>query len=75
MIDRAEQLLIDLGINQVRVRLHGKTARIEVEQEQMQAVLENADKITTAFQDYGFDYTALDLNGYKTGNMNKSIQQ
>ena len=75
MIDRAEQLLIDLGINQVRVRLHGKTARIEVEQERMQAVLENADKITTAFQDYGFDYTALDLNGYKTGNMNKSIQQ
>ena len=75
MIDRAEQLLIDLGINQVRVRLHGKTARIEVEQEQMQTVLENADKITTAFQNYGFDYTALDLNGYKTGNMNKSIQQ
>lgn len=75
MIDRAEQLLIDLGINQVRVRLHGKTARIEVEQEQMQAVLDNADKITTAFQGYGFDYTALDLNGYKTGNMNKSIQQ
>ena len=38
-------------------------------------MFENADKITTAFQDYGFDYTALDLNGYKTGNMNKSIQQ
>lgn len=41
----------------------------------MQTVLDNVDKITTAFQDYGFDYTALDLNGYKTGNMNKSIQQ
>lgn len=75
MIDRAEQMLIDLGIKQVRVRLHGKTARIEVEREQMQTVLDNADKITTAFQSYGFDYTALDLNGYKTGNMNKSIQQ
>ena len=28
MVDRAEQLLLDLGFNQLRVRIHGKIARI-----------------------------------------------
>ena len=30
MVDRAEQLLLDLGFRQVRVRIHGQMARIEV---------------------------------------------
>ncbi|MDO4363305.1 MAG: ATP-dependent sacrificial sulfur transferase LarE, partial [Clostridia bacterium] len=73
MIDKAEQKLIELGLNQVRVRLHGKTARIEVEKSQMQTVLDNKDEITEAFKSYGFDYITLDLNGYTQGSMNKSI--
>lgn len=73
MIDKAEQKLIELGLNQVRVRLHGKTARIEVEKSQMQTVLDNKDEITEAFKSYGFDYVTLDLNGYTQGSMNKSI--
>ncbi len=31
MVDKAEQLLLDLGFHQVRVRIHGMMARIEVE--------------------------------------------
>lgn len=73
MIDRAEQMLINLGFNQVRVRLHGKTARIEVEKSQMQAVLDNKDKINETLKSYGFDYITLDLNGYIQGSMNKAI--
>lgn len=73
MIDRAEQKLIDLGFNQVRVRLHEKAARIEVEKSQMQKVLDNKDEITRAFNLYGFDYISLDLNGYTQGSMNKAI--
>ena len=30
MVDQAEQLLLDLGFHQLRVRIHGKMARIEV---------------------------------------------
>lgn len=73
MIDKAEQMLINLGFNQVRVRLHGKTARIEVEKPQMQAVLDNKDEINETLKSYGFDYITLDLNGYIQGSMNKAI--
>ena len=30
MVDKAEQLLLDMGFHQVRVRIHGNIARIEV---------------------------------------------
>lgn len=31
MVDKAEQLLLDLGFHQVRVRIHGMMARIEID--------------------------------------------
>ena len=73
MIDRAEQYLIDLGFYQVRVRLHGKTARIEVEKSQMQKIFDDKEKIIETFTSFGFDYITLDLNGYIQGSMNKAI--
>ena len=30
MVDKAEQLLLDMGFHQVRVRIHEKMARIEL---------------------------------------------
>lgn len=71
MIDRAEQAMIDLGFSQVRVRCHDNSARIEVEKNEMQRVLDFADEISKCFAALGFDFTSLDLGGYKTGNMNK----
>lgn len=31
MVDKAEQLLLDLGFHQVRVRIHNNIARVEIE--------------------------------------------
>ena len=75
MIDRAEQILFDLGFEQVRVRLHGMIARIEVLPSAFDRVLEPgmADRINRALQEIGFDYVALDLGGYRTGSMNKGL--
>ncbi len=73
MIGNAEQMLINLGFNQVRVRLHNKIGRIEVDNSQMQKVIDNKDKITESFKSYGFDYVTLDLDGYVQGSMNKLI--
>lgn len=70
MIDKAEQELLDLGFSQVRVRLHGKIARIEVAQNQMQRLLDIAPTITSHFKSYGFDYVTMDLSGYNLGSMN-----
>lgn len=73
MVDKAEQLLLDLGFHQVRVRIHGMMARIEVEPAEFSKVLENREKITKEFKTYGFTYVTMDLTGYRTGSMNETL--
>lgn len=77
MIDQAEQLLLDLSFNQVRVRFHKDIARIEVSQEQFTRIIEPEirEKIYTEFKNIGFMYTALDLKGYRTGSMNEGLSK
>ena len=75
MVDRAEQLLLDMGFHQVRVRIHGRMARIEIEPEEFGKLMEeeNRTKIVKEFKNYGFSYIALDLMGYRTGSMNETL--
>jgi uncharacterized protein len=75
MIDQAEQLLLDLGLRQVRVRHHGNLARIETDETGF-AILTNRairEKVHDALKQLGFTYTSLDLLGYRTGSMNETI--
>lgn len=73
MVDKAEQLLLDLGFKQVRVRIHDKMARIEVNPDEMQKVLDNSKKIYDYLKSLGFTYISLDLAGYRTGSMNETL--
>ncbi len=73
MVDRAEQLLLDMGFRQVRVRIHDKIARIEVSPSEIIKLAENAEKIYTELKGYGFSYVTADLGGYRTGSMNETI--
>jgi uncharacterized protein len=75
MVDQAEQLLLDLGFHQVRVRIHGKMARIEVRPEEFALLMEekNRSQIVSSFKKYGFTYVTLDLQGYRTGSMNETL--
>lgn len=76
MIEKGEQKLFSLGFNQVRVRLHGTIARIEVEREQFSGMLEPgiSEEINGYFRSLGFQYVTLDLGGYQMGSMNRSLQ-
>lgn len=75
MVDKAEQLLLDMGFHQVRVRIHGLMARIEVEPSEIELIIkdDNRQKITEEFKKYGFTYITLDLNGYRMGSMNETL--
>lgn len=75
MVDKAEQLLLDLGFHQVRVRIHGMMARIEIEPAEFDKLMqpEIREKITKEFKSYGFTYVTLDLMGYRTGSMNETL--
>lgn len=76
MVDKAEQLLLDLGFHQVRVRIHGLIARIEVEPEEFGKLIaeENRRLIVERFTEYGFTYVSMDLSGYRMGSMNRTLE-
>ncbi|MDR2656560.1 MAG: ATP-dependent sacrificial sulfur transferase LarE [Oscillospiraceae bacterium] len=75
MIDRAEQLLIDEGFWQVRVRKHGSLARIETDAAGFKLMADAArrENIYRRFKEFGFTYVALDLIGYRMGSMNETL--
>ncbi len=75
MVDQAEQLLLDLGFSQVRVRIHGTIARIELLPQEFPKLMDEAtrEQVNQAFRSYGFSYVALDLQGYRTGSMNETL--
>ena len=75
MVDKAEQLLLDMGFHQVRVRIHGMMARIEIDPSEFGKLMEeeNREKIAKTLKVYGFTYVTLDLMGYRTGSMNETL--
>lgn len=77
MVDKAEQLLLDLGFGQVRVRIHGTMARIEVMPEEFSRLTEPqvCQQIVTKFREYGFTYVTMDLQGYRMGSMNETLTE
>lgn len=77
MVDKAEQLLLDLGFRQVRVRIHGTMARIEILPDEFAKLVSDdvRDQITASFKSFGFTYVTMDLTGYRTGSMNEVIRE
>lgn len=75
MVERAEQLLLDMGFYQVRVRIHGMMARIEILPEEFDKLMkkEVREEIVRKFEEYGFAYVTMDLTGYRTGSMNETF--
>ena len=75
MVDKAEQLLLDLGFRQVRVRIHNKIARIELLPEEFPKLMETETRelVAKKFKEFGFTYVTQDLQGYRTGSMNETL--
>jgi uncharacterized protein len=77
MVDKAEQLLLDMGFHQIRVRIHDKLARIEVDPCEFEKIIEKdtREKIVSKFKSYGFTYVSMDLAGYRMGSMNDTLKK
>lgn len=75
MVDRAEQLLLDLGFHQLRVRIHGKIARIELIPSEFESFMKEKTRkhVHEEFRKIGFEYVTLDILGYRTGSMNETL--
>ncbi|MBQ4405284.1 MAG: ATP-dependent sacrificial sulfur transferase LarE [Selenomonadaceae bacterium] len=72
-VEAAEEFLSGAGFNQLRVRVHGKIARLEVLPADFDKVIKLREKISARLKSLGFDYVTLDLQGYRVGSMNEQL--
>ena len=72
-VERAERALRDLGLTQLRVRHHGDTARIEVGLDELDTVIAHRVEIVVAVRAAGYRYVTLDLEGFRSGNLNTAL--
>lgn len=73
MIEKAENFMQDLGFSQLRVRLHGRIARIELIPEELERAMGIRQKIVETLEGFGFSYVTLDLKGYRSGSMDEVL--
>jgi uncharacterized protein len=75
MIERAEQVLTDMGLSGCRVRVHDKVARIEVDTEDIEKIIDPKARsvVVEKLRNIGFTHVAVDLEGYRSGSMNRDL--
>lgn len=74
-IEKVEAALKKMGLRQVRVRLHGDSARIEVARDEMQRAFEIREDIVRSAREAGFAFVSLDLEGYRSGSLNETLRR
>ncbi|WP_204103891.1 MULTISPECIES: ATP-dependent sacrificial sulfur transferase LarE [Spirulina sp. CCY15215] len=76
-VGRSEVYLRKLGWQNLRVRSAGNTAKIELPPEQIKAFIASVDlpSLVAIFQEFGFLYVTLDLEGYQSGKLNRVLEQ
>lgn len=65
-VELSEDIIKELKIENVRVRVHGDVARIEVPKEYFKTILENK-KTINEIKKLGFKFVTLDLGGLQSG--------
>ncbi|MDE5068523.1 MAG: ATP-dependent sacrificial sulfur transferase LarE [Trichodesmium sp. St4_bin8_1] len=74
-VGRGERYLRNLGLKSLRVRSEKDTARIEILPEKIKEFVLTIDlpKLVKKFQEFGFIYVTLDLEGYRSGKLNQVL--
>jgi uncharacterized protein len=71
MIEEAEEFLRAKGFDQVRVRIHGDSARVEVDPREVSRLTSPGIRtsVTKKLKSLGFTYVSVDLEGYRMGSL------
>ncbi|MGE4567287.1 MAG: ATP-dependent sacrificial sulfur transferase LarE [Acidimicrobiales bacterium] len=72
-VERAEAALKELGFVDLRVRHYADTARLEIPLKQLSEVLTQREAIVEALHYVGYRYVTLDLEGFRSGNLNQAL--
>lgn len=75
-IHSGEKFIRGMGFPVVRLRHHGQLARVEVPAEDFLRLLKpgTARKITTYLRSIGYLWIALDMEGYRSGSLNRALE-
>lgn len=76
-IEKAETYMMDRGFRAVRVRCHDNLARIEVDKNDKIRLFneELLCEISDKLKEFGFKYVTLDLEGYRVGSFNETMEK
>lgn len=74
-IGRGEAYLRTVADGNVRLRLHGDIARVEVDPAAMGTILARRSEIAARLKELGFGYITLDLEGFRSGSMDLGITE
>lgn len=66
----AESALRRLGFRQLRVRHYGQLARIELAADDLEVAIRRRREVVDAVRGAGYHYVTLDLEGFRSGNLN-----
>lgn len=72
-VDEAERGLRGLGFREFRVRHHGTVARVEVAACEHGALWARREEVVRVVKSAGYDFVALDLEGFRSGSMNRLL--
>ncbi|MHC5162681.1 MAG: ATP-dependent sacrificial sulfur transferase LarE [Planctomycetota bacterium] len=76
-VEQAEDILRSLGFVEFRVRHHGNIARIEVPAGDIEKTISHPIRqtIVDKIKALGFQYIALDLQGFRSGSLNEELTE
>ena len=74
-VEEGETFLKNIGLYNVRLRVHGGLARIEADQDSLQTILEQRDGVIGHLKSLGYRYVTLDLEGFRSGSMDEPDNQ
>ncbi len=72
-VERAENVLAELGFSQFRVRHHEEVARLELVREEMPRALELGEEIERRLRQCGFKFVTMNLTGFRSGSLNEGV--
>ena len=70
-VEEGETCLKSFGLYNVRLRVHGDTARIETDPESFDLIIQHREQISEKIRSLGFRFVTLDLEGFRSGSFDK----
>ena len=74
-VEAGEAFLSNLGLYNVRLRVHGKLVRIEADRKDLPMITKQGEAVAEYLKKLGYVYITLDLEGFRSGSMDVEKQE